>query len=916
MLVRLVQVRRPVAIVLGVLTLFACGGGSDPTPPPPPPPEPVASLDVSPSSAILIPQQSTPLTATPRAASGAALAGRPVTWSTSAGAVATVSGSGEVTAVGPGNAEITATSEGKSARAVIEVREGMMIGAAGGTVSADGGNVTIAIPPGALSGTLPISIARINNPPNPTNLRAPVAYEFGPDGTQFTRPVLLTLKYQSSGLDSLQALLRVTRLTNGKWVPLPSGEVNGPARTVVAPTSSFSSYSLGYPLFPAQVVITPSNPSIYVGQSIGLSARVLNGDGEAMASGPFGPGGTVHPVFWSGDAGISLDYTDRLAIVTGRLHGDIPQVVGAHIQVSIECRALGGGPKPCYYGEFDGHPVQADSIQFTYGGSARVLVRRVPVRSVQVTPGTAVVTAGETVQLVATPRDSAGGPLTDRPVTWTSGDVTKAVVSPTGLVTTIVSGSVPITATSEGIAGAATLTIETSTKPVVGVQVTAPTDSVEAGGALQLVAIGRDALGNAITGRPTTWTSLNPSVASVSPTGLVTGVIAGGPVAIRATIDGIVGGRSITVTAPVPLVHGTPTTGDRFTCFVRDNGTTWCWGRGTSGELGIGTTPATQSVPIQVTAAPPFVAIAAGGTTTLGPNPERYHACGVTASGQAWCWGANDVGQLGDGTKTQRDVPTAVGGGLNFARLAVGATLRTCGLTTGGEAWCWGASPYGHGNPAISNRTAPTRIQGTNVFTRIAAAQFVVCALDGAGAAWCWGSEFAGEMGDGDDAIHIRDQPHPVVGGHRFTDLTAGTIHVCGLKADGTVWCWGRNSVGALGDGTTVTRTAPVAVQTPVRFAAISAGGESTCGIATDGSVWCWGDRTVAGGGLGLPSFYPTPVKLPLARTFTSISASSGHACGHANDGIWCWGLNTWGQLGNGALSQVPVGPVKVVFPQ
>jgi len=547
------------------------------------------------------------------------------------------------------------------------------------------------------------------------------------------------------------------------------------------------------------------------------------------------------------------------------------------------------------------------------GASAFVTVVPVPVRSVAVAPAAPQVTAGGTVQLQATPRDSIGGALPGRPVTWTTGDATRATVDNNGLVSGLAPGAVTITATSEGVSGSVVVTVVGSANPIVSVEVTGPASTVEVGGTLQLSAVGRDASNAIVTGQTVTWTSLSPALASVSPTGLVTGLAAGGPAGIRATISGINRTVQITVTAPVPLVRGIPAANDRSSCLLRDNGTTWCWGHGASGELGIGTTPASQPVPAPVTGAPVFVALVMGGSVSGVVDPLQFHACGLTAGGQAWCWGKNRLGQLGDNSTSDRTTPVAAGGG-GFTRLFAGMATRTCALQANGDAFCWGASPYGHNDPGTTIRTVPTRIASAPPFATLAVAQTVTCGLDAAGAAWCWGSENNGEMGDGDDAVHLRDLPHAVAGGHQFTALAGGDLHFCGLKADGTAWCWGKNTSGQLGDGTTVDRNAPVPVQTAVRFTALAAGPSATCGIALDQSAWCWGVRSRAGGGIGLPDFFVAPTAVPLGRSVSRIVVG-GHACADTTDGIWCWGNNQWAQLGTGTASVTVQGPVKVVFP-
>ncbi|HZI22534.1 MAG TPA: Ig-like domain-containing protein [Gemmatimonadales bacterium] len=201
-------------------------------------------------------------------------------------------------------------------------------------------------------------------------------------------------------------------------------------------------------------------------------------------------------------------------------------------------------------------------------GSATLTVSAVtvPVASVSVSPASASVAAGQTVQLTATPQDANGNALTGRTITWASGTTSVATVSGSGLVTGVAAGSATITATSEGKSGSSAITVTAVTVPVASVTVSPASASVAAGQTVQLTATPKDANGNALTGRTITWGSGNTSVATVSSSGLVTGVT-GGSATITATSEGKSGSSAITVTAvtvPVATVTVSPATGTVF----------------------------------------------------------------------------------------------------------------------------------------------------------------------------------------------------------------------------------------------------------------------------------------------------------------------------------------------------------------
>lgn len=210
--------------------------------------------------------------------------------------------------------------------------------------------------------------------------------------------------------------------------------------------------------------------------------------------------------------------------------------------------------------------------------------------------------------------------------------------------------------------------------------------------------------------------------------------------------------------------------------------------------------------------------------------------------------------------------------------------------------------------------------------TAISAGSGVSCALKSDGTAWCWGYNQTGSLGDGSTTPRGFPGPVTMPDATRFTEIGVGEFHVCALDTDGTPWCWGRNRQRQLGDGTREDRAVPARAGLPpgMTFSAISVGGYHTCGLATDRSVWCWGYNASAQAGAGrerLTSLAKVP--LPTSLAVVEIAAGGYHTCALAADGAtWCWGSNSWGQLGDGAPGQyrrrpyVRVRPVEVNMPQ
>ena len=293
--------------------------------------------------------------------------------------------------------------------------------------------------------------------------------------------------------------------------------------------------------------------------------------------------------------------------------------------------------------------------------------------------------------------------------------------------------------------------------------------------------------------------------------------------------------------------------GGTHTCALTGAGDAYCWGLNYSGQLGTGTTDYSL-VPVAVAGGLKFTTLAATGGD---------HTCGLVASGAAYCWGKNDAGQIGDGTTIGtsfpgRTTPVPVSGGLTFSDLNAGG-YHTCGVTSGGPSYCWGLNHWGEIGNGLQggNVLVPAAVSGGLPFTVIFAGIYHSCGLSSAGAAYCWGSNLRGQLGNGSasgpdncptypntGACSVR--PVAVVGGFHFDVLAVGHSHTCGLVAGGVAYCWGLNSNGQLGDGTTTDASGPKAVAGGLTFKAISAGiGLYTCAITTAGAVYCWGRNDV-----------------------------------------------------------------------
>jgi alpha-tubulin suppressor-like RCC1 family protein len=354
--------------------------------------------------------------------------------------------------------------------------------------------------------------------------------------------------------------------------------------------------------------------------------------------------------------------------------------------------------------------------------------------------------------------------------------------------------------------------------------------------------------------------------------------------------------------------------GYAHSCGVATDGVAYCWGENWEGQLGDGSTTANETptqvlLPAQVT------------VRLIGAGEE--HSCALTWDGAIYCWGSNEYGQLGDGSATgsesQSELPTQVQapGGAAFAALAVGA-YHNCAITTDLELYCWGLNEDGQvGDGSTTDRATPVEITNPgSPFRRVAAGFYHTCGITVNGAAYCWGSNGDGQGGNGtwDDNV---TSPTAVAGGQVFAFISGGLSHSCGISASGSTYCWGGNEGGQHGDGGTEETVVPSLAATGVTLASVYAGYYHSCGVGTDGTFYCWGDRAVGKVGDGQSASEATPVAVQGGITFAQIEAETheAHTCGAATDGKgYCWGLNTYGQLGDGT-TQNSATPVEVSAP-
>lgn len=327
-------------------------------------------------------------------------------------------------------------------------------------------------------------------------------------------------------------------------------------------------------------------------------------------------------------------------------------------------------------------------------------------------------------------------------------------------------------------------------------------------------------------------------------------------------------------------------------CGKKTSGDGFCWGNGAGGALGNNsTTNSLAAVPIS------------GSYVWSQMDSFTRTTCGITSSSQTYCWGDNLYGQIGDGSVVSRSVPTLVSGGHTFTKIAVG-NGHSCGLNTSGAVLCWGQNNSGQlGNGTTTNSSTPVTVSGGNVFVTLDANGSTTCGINNSGAVLCWGNGSIGQMANNTSTpINSTPQTASLLTGS-FLTVAVGFGHVCALKNDNTVNCWGSGVMGQIGDGSSTDRISTIGLVGGTGWNKIVAGDSFTCGYNSGSSeVFCWGQNSYGQIGDGTTS--PRNIPTLVGANYVDVFTGSNHACGIKNDNsLWCWGQNNFGQLGDGTTT-------------
>lgn len=354
--------------------------------------------------------------------------------------------------------------------------------------------------------------------------------------------------------------------------------------------------------------------------------------------------------------------------------------------------------------------------------------------------------------------------------------------------------------------------------------------------------------------------------------------------------------QPVTVTLPSnPASLVSVSLGGGHSLAVMSDGTVYGWGSSQSGQIGLpGPVPsaAYSTIPVIVNGIDSVTALSGGSAYSLA----------LKTNGTVWGWGSNSFGETGPGpgsTNVPRQIP-----GIDNVTVIVAGTLHSMALRSDGTVWTWGSNQYGQlGDGTTTQRSMPGPVLGLTNVVAIAAGSSHSLAVKSDGTVWAWGDNRHGEIGDNTITIS-KPVPVQVTGLTNVTGVAAGIFRSAAVRSDGTVWGWGANDYGAIGDGTTDLRKTPVMAVGISGAVVVRSCGYTTAALRNDGTVWTWGSNSSGQLGTGYPPFFSsTPAQVPGLSNINRVSLGFDHIMAMTNTNVWLWGNNNYGQLGDGSTN-------------
>ena len=346
--------------------------------------------------------------------------------------------------------------------------------------------------------------------------------------------------------------------------------------------------------------------------------------------------------------------------------------------------------------------------------------------------------------------------------------------------------------------------------------------------------------------------------------------------------------------------------GDCITFAIKSDGTLWTWGAGTTGALGNGTAAARFS--------PGTVA---GGGSWCRVSSGSSRTAAIKTDGTLWTWGYNTFGDLGDGTTVSRCSPgTIAGGGTTWCQVSM-SNYGGSAIKTDGTLWTWGRSNFGLlGDGTTVDRCSPGTVAGGGTtWSNVSNDSGHKIAIKTDGTLWTWGRNDSGQVGDGSNSC--RCSPGTVAGGGtNWCEIFGGFFHTSAIKTDGTLWTWGFNTGGQLGNNSTAARNSPGTIAGGgTTWSKVSGTRSSSVAFKTDGTLWTWGNNSFGQLGDGTTVSRCSPGTIAGgSTTWCQVSGGECHEGAIKTDGtLWTWGWNSCGALGDGTtVSRCSPGSVAI----
>ena len=341
------------------------------------------------------------------------------------------------------------------------------------------------------------------------------------------------------------------------------------------------------------------------------------------------------------------------------------------------------------------------------------------------------------------------------------------------------------------------------------------------------------------------------------------------------------------------------------TCALQEDGSAWCWGRHVDALRRNSDSGESPIVPARIGADRSWRAVFTGGDHAS----HSGHTCLLSIDDELWCWGYNRFGQLGNGEETNRSTMDRVAGRWQAASAG---TLHTCGIQTDASLWCWGnASEHRLGTGTDEGyATEPQPVGAGKTWRAVSAGAAHTCAIDHNDTLSCWGANGHGQLGTGESGP-AGVYPTAVSSDTGWSAVSAGAAHTCGVRKDGTLWCWGRSLLEDSRNIGVPSSAQPEPLGAEHQWVTVSVGRLHACALNEEGELWCWGANPDGRLGVHGHETHLPPTRLA-GEQWTSVTVGDSHTCARKAEGtLWCWGGNWVGQLGDRTREPRPL-PVRV----